>query len=172
MYPKVNASFSIPETRPPCVFSALRKRRCLPMRIKPQEPRAYFCRGLNEGLLNQYDLAARDYGEAIRLNPNFALAYDNRGNCYNNLHQYDRALEDYNQAIRLRPNIAQTYLRRAVTFENLKQYERAIEDYDQAIRLQPNNARGYFGRANAKHLSGDRRGAAADRRYAKQLKEQ
>lgn len=142
------------------------------MRIKPQEPRAYFCRGLNEGLLNQYDLAARDYGEAIRLNPNFALAYDNRGNCYNNLHQYDRALEDYNQAIRLRPNIAQTYLRRAVTFENLKQYERAIEDYDQAIRLQPNNARAYFGRANAKHLSGDRRGAAADRRYAKQLKEQ
>ena len=134
--------------------------------------RTYFCRGLNERLLNQYDLAAHDYGEAIRLNPNFALAFDSRGNCYNNLPQYDPAQEDYNQAIRLRPNIAQTYLRRAVTFENLKQHEKAVEDYDQAIRLQPNNARSYFGRASAKYLSGDRRGAAADRRYAKQLKEQ
>jgi tetratricopeptide (TPR) repeat protein len=56
--------------------------------------------------------------------------------------------------------------------EQLMQYPKAIEDYDQAIRIQPGNAKAYFGRAAAKHLAGDRRGAEADRRYAKQLKSQ
>ncbi|HYL35866.1 MAG TPA: tetratricopeptide repeat protein [Bryobacteraceae bacterium] len=142
------------------------------MRIGTVAPRAYFCRGLSEGLLEQYDLAARDHGEAIRLNPKFGVAYDNRANARINLRQYDLALEDLNQAIRIRPNNVQSYLRRAGVYENLKQYDKAIQDYDQVIRLQPNNARAYNGRANAKNLSGDGRGAAADRRYARQLKNQ
>jgi class 3 adenylate cyclase/Flp pilus assembly protein TadD len=142
------------------------------MRINPREPRAYFCRGVGQGSLQHFDLAVRDYSEAIRLNPSFGLAYESRGNAHYNLQQFDRALEDWNQAIRLQPNNAQTYLKRAMAHEQLMQYPKAIEDYDQAIRIQPGNAKAYFGRAAAKHLAGDRRGAEADRRYAKQLKSQ
>lgn len=141
------------------------------MRINPEEPRAYNCRGLGEGALKRYDLAVHDYGEAIRLNPKFAPAYEMRGDANFNLQQYGRALEDFDRAILLKPNNAQSYMRRAAVYENLKQYEKAIHDYDQAISLQPNNVRAYNRRANAKKLSGDLRGAAADQRYARQLKE-
>ena len=140
------------------------------MRIQPEEPRVYFCRGLGEGLLKKYDLALRDYSEAIRLNPKFAPAYEMRGEANFNLQQYGRALDDFNRNISLKPNNAQSYLRRAALFENLKQYDKAVQDYDQAIRLQPGNARAYMRRSNAKKLSGDPSGAAADQRQARQLK--
>lgn len=140
------------------------------MRIQPEEPRVYFCRGLGEGLLKKYDLALRDYSEAIRLNPKFAPAYEMRGEANFNLQQYGRALDDFNRNISLKPNNAQSYLRRAALFENMKQYDKAIQDYDQAIRLQPGNARAYIRRGNAKRISGDPSGAAADQRQAKQLK--
>ncbi len=142
------------------------------MRIQPAEPRVYFCRGLSEGLLKQYDLALRDYNEAIRRNPKFAPAYEMRGDANFNLQEYGRALDDFNRNISLKPNNAQSYMRRAATFESLKQYDKAIQDYDQAIRLQPTNPRAYLRRANAKKLSGDLSGAAADQRYGQQLKKQ
>ena len=141
------------------------------MQINPEEPRVYFCRGLGEGLLTRYDLAVRDYGEAIRLNPKFAPAFEMRGVANSNLEQYGRALEDFNRAILLKPSNAQSYVRRAMLYEKLKQYDKEIQDYDQAIRLEPGDARAYNGRANAKKLSGDSSGAAADKRYARQLKE-
>jgi len=142
------------------------------MKIRPGEPRVYFCRGLSEAFQQKYEPAIRDYEEAIRRNPNFVAAYSMRGNARLNLQQYDLALEDFNQAIRLRPDNAQFYLRRAVAHENLKQYEKEIQDYDEVVRLQPDKPRGYTGRANAKKLAGDDRGAAADRRQARQLKGQ
>lgn len=142
------------------------------MQINSEDPRVYLCRGLGEAGQKQFDSAMRDYGEAIRRNPNFAVAYESRGNANIALQQYDRALEDFTQAIRVKPKDAQFYLRRATVYENLKQYEKAIQDCDQAIRLQPNNARAYLERANAKRLSGDGRGAEADRLQARQLKEQ
>jgi Tfp pilus assembly protein PilF/class 3 adenylate cyclase len=141
------------------------------MRIKPEEPRVYFCRGLGEGLDKRYDLAVRDYGEAIRLNPKFAAAYEMRGDANVSLQEYGRALEDFNKTILLKPNNVQSYLRRAAVYENLKQYEKAIQDFDQVIRLEPGNVRAYNRRANAKKLSGDLRGAAADQQYLRQLKE-
>ena len=142
---------------------------------RKRRPGKYFCRGLGEALLEQYDLTVRDDTEAIRINPDFVLAYQGRGNAYNNLQQYDRAAADFTEAIRIRPNNGQFYLRRAGIYEKLQQYAKAIQDYDQAIRLQPGNARAYKGRANAKKLSGDgsrgrsrpAHGAAAQRTVAR-----
>jgi Flp pilus assembly protein TadD/class 3 adenylate cyclase len=142
------------------------------IKIHPADPRVYFCRGLGEGLLKQYDLALRDYNEAIRRNPKFAPAYEMRGDANFNLQQYGRAIDDFNQNISLKPNNAQSYVRRGTVYESLKQYDKAIQDYDQAIRLDPGHARTYTRRANAKKLSGDLSGAAADERYAHQLKKQ
>ena len=142
------------------------------LQLAPQDARAYFCRALGEAFLQQYDLTVRDDTEAIRINPDFVLAYQSRGNAYNNLQQYDRAAADFTEAIRIRPGNGQFYLRRAGIYEKLQQYAKAIQDYDEAIRLQPGNARAYNGRASAKKLSGDPRGAEADRRMARQLKDQ
>jgi Flp pilus assembly protein TadD/class 3 adenylate cyclase len=142
------------------------------IKIHPRDPRVYFCRGLAEGLLKKYDLALRDYTEAIRRNPKFAPAYEMRGDANFNLQQYGRAIDDFNRNISLKPNNAQSYVRRGSVYESLKQYDKAIQDYDQAIRLDPGHARTYTRRANAKKLSGDSSGAAADLRAAQQLKKQ
>jgi class 3 adenylate cyclase len=142
------------------------------MKINPEEFRVYFCRALGEKFLKQYDLAVRDYSETIRLKPKFAPVYEMRGEANLNLRQYGRALEDLNRAILLKPNNAPSYLKRAAVYEALMQYKKAIQDYDHAILLQPRNHRSYDRRANAKKLSGDSSGAAADERYAQQLKEQ
>jgi len=141
------------------------------IRLRPQDPQVFFCRGLTQMMTKQFDQAVRDYSEAIRLNPSFVLAYDGRGNAYINLQQWDRALQDFTQALQLKPSNAQAHLRRALVYENLQQYSKAIQDYDQAIQIEPGNARAYNLRANAKSMSGDGRGAAADRNYAKQLKQ-
>ena len=115
--------------------------------------------------MKKYDLALRDYNEAIRRNPKFAPAYEMRGDANFNLQQYGRAIDDFNRNISLKPNNAQSYVRRGAVYESLKQYDKAIQDYDQAIRLDPGHARTYTRRANAKKLSGDLSGAAADQRY-------
>jgi len=141
------------------------------IKLRPKLAKGYYCRGATEGILKQFDPAIRDYTEAIRLNKSFALAYDGRGDTYISLRQYDRALDDLNEAIRLRPDNPLFHMRRGVAFQNLKQFEKAIQDYDQVIKLEPNNARAYTQRANAKAQLGDKRGAAADRRQSKELKQ-
>jgi len=59
--------------------------------------------------LKQYQLAIKDYNEAIRLEPDLAFAYNNRGYTYSALKQYQLAIKDYNEAIRLNPDFVFAY---------------------------------------------------------------
>jgi tetratricopeptide (TPR) repeat protein len=110
---------------------------------------AFKLRGNGYFAKQQYDLALRDYDQAIRLNPTDAISYWNRGKVFNVKGRYDRALQEYDQAIKLNPGFSQAFFSRAVTYQskatwdfdaylNEGQYEdRAIEDYSEAIRLDP-----------------------------------
>ena len=80
------------------------------IRIRPDEPRGYNCRGYGYELLKQYEPALHDFNKAIGLNPNVAQAWADRGSAYSDLQQYDRAVQDYSQALRLRPQNAGFYL--------------------------------------------------------------
>ena len=94
-----------------------------------------------------YDMAIKDYDEAIKFNPmsartcnkeeftdfdreiwiSLAIAYNNRGAAYHyKKGKYDRAIEDYNQAIRLAPGNAAMYLNRGYAYDNKGDYDRAI----------------------------------------------
>ena len=59
---------------------------------------AFVSRGIAYRKKKQYDLAIKDYDQAIRLNPNDSAAFNNRGIAYKKKKQYDRAIEDYDQA--------------------------------------------------------------------------
>jgi tetratricopeptide (TPR) repeat protein len=63
---------------------------------------------------SDYDLAIRDYNEAIRLKPDYAFAYVGRGMTYAAKRDFDRAIQDYNEAIRLDPNAESAYENRGV----------------------------------------------------------
>ena len=83
----------------------------------------------------EYDLAIKDYNEAIKLVPNSASYLNNRGVAYKKKAEYDRALEDFDQSIRLNPAYAGAFANRAGTYVHKAEYERAAHDYDEAIRL-------------------------------------
>jgi tetratricopeptide (TPR) repeat protein/class 3 adenylate cyclase len=140
------------------------------IRIKPDDPMGYNCRGFSNQQLNRYEAAVKDLNEAIRLNPSFSQAYLNRGNAHSSLEQYKLAIQDFNEAIRLRPRNAPFYLRRATAYNSLGQYDKALQDCSDAIRLQPEDLKAYMLRATVEDGSGNKASAAADRRHVREAR--
>jgi len=68
-----------------------------------QEAEAAFERGKNYHEKKEYDMAIKEYSEAIRLDPNFVLAYVNRMHVYGNRNEFNQAIEDFTEATRLDP---------------------------------------------------------------------
>ena len=110
---------------------------------------AAYSRGNTAFDQENYDLAIREYTEAIRLLPNAEGVYLNRGLSYFQKSDWDRAITDFNQTIRLNPNYAGAYYYRGRSFHEKRDYDRAITDYTQTIRLNANYANAYYWRGSA-----------------------
>jgi tetratricopeptide (TPR) repeat protein len=52
----------------------------------------------------QYDLAIRQYKEAIQCNPQYVTAFNNLGSTYERKQMTNKALETYEQALKYQPN--------------------------------------------------------------------
>ena len=74
---------------------------------------AYNNRGNAYTAKGEYDLAIKDFEQAIKLNGDFTKAFNNRGVVYRKKGEFDRAIEDFNQAIKLDPNYASPFANRA-----------------------------------------------------------
>ncbi|MDR1149277.1 MAG: tetratricopeptide repeat protein [Spirochaetaceae bacterium] len=115
-----------------------------------------------------FDLAIKDFTEAIRLDPNFTAAYITRGLSYlekqkiavkslqgleclkRENYEYDLAISDFTEVIRLIPNDAIAYYRRAFVYikKNIEANEtKAIADLTEAICIDPNFVQAYNLRA-------------------------
>jgi len=147
-------------------------------------------RGIMFAMRGEYDMAIKDFDEAIRLKPDMAAAYMLRARAlYASVSQvtgvgenfsgiitkatggrvseeqaqiYDRAIGDYTQAIRLEPNNAQAYLGRGIAYSNKGDFDRAIADNNEAIRLDPNYADAYYNRGTTYSNKNDYDRAIAD----------
>jgi len=113
-----------------------------------QEADAAFERGKNYHEKKEYDMAIKEYSEAIRLDPNFVLASVNRGRIYSRKNEFDLAIRDYTKAINLNTTDVSAYLDRGRIYLLKREYDLAIKDYTEAIRLDTTNARAYFGRGH------------------------
>jgi tetratricopeptide (TPR) repeat protein len=58
---------------------------------------AYFCK-------DQYDLAIKNYKEAVRLAPDYVTAFNNLGHAYESKKLISQSLESYEQALKIEPN--------------------------------------------------------------------
>jgi tetratricopeptide (TPR) repeat protein len=96
---------------------------------------AYNNRGNAYTAKGEYDLAIKDFEQAIKLNANYAKAFNNR--VYRKKEEFDRAIEDFTQALKLDPNYASPFANRAAIQASRGEYDRATRDYDEAIRLAP-----------------------------------
>jgi tetratricopeptide (TPR) repeat protein len=100
--------------------------------------------------------------KALAVNPNDAVAYYNRGTGHLNLDEYDLAIADFTKSIELEPKGADAYFNRGMAYRLQRKNAEAIQDYTKAIEIYPNAWSYHYERANARIVTADYDGAAAD----------
>ncbi|HEY7315773.1 MAG TPA: tetratricopeptide repeat protein [Gemmataceae bacterium] len=119
------------------------------IRQNERDAYAYAHRGSAWKEKGEYDIAIKDYNEAIRLQPEETVWFSNRGLVWHDKKEYDKAIIDFNEAIRLDPKNVWAFNDRGYAWETKKEYDKAIADYDEAIRLDPKYVRAFTNRGNA-----------------------
>lgn len=111
-------------------------------------------RGVAYMNLRQYDEAASDFSNAMRLDGNNASFSSDRGLANYYLRQFDQASDDFSKAIEKNPRSVSPYAYRGMVFMETKNYDRAIQDYSKAIEIDPKNATAYYNRGLAYKYKG------------------
>jgi tetratricopeptide (TPR) repeat protein len=83
----------------------------------------------------KYDLALKDYNEALRIKPGFAQAYYNRGVLYEQKKDDIAALRDYSSAIKIQPGFAEAYYNRGVVEYRQQKKEDGCNDFRKSAEL-------------------------------------
>lgn len=135
------------------------------LKYKPNHPKVLYRRGEAYYLSGEFDLALKDFYEALDNNPFSGYEpdiYYHIGLCYANKENFEMAIEPYTKAIEMCEDEPVYYHERAKAlllvgkkyfqyFFNYfsDEYEAAVEDYNAVIKMQPYNPHAYFGRAFA-----------------------
>lgn len=132
------------------------------IKLKPNDPEAYFHRGDARAALGDKNGAIDDYSQAIELDPEGANFYTSRGNIYYQSKNHKKAIVDYNKSIELNAGDANVFSDRGNARSALGDKKGAIEDYTQVIKLEPNRIDAYFHRGIDRVNVGDKKGAIED----------
>ena len=138
--------------------------------INPQDADAFNSRGTTHIALERYELAIRDFDQAIKLNAASTLALINLCFAKAVLGQLEQALADCDDALRLKPINPGVYASRGFVLLKLKRYDAAIADYSSELRARPNDPYALFGRGMARFIKGDLRAGDNDMVAAQSLK--
>ena len=104
------------------------------IRLKPDFASAYHDRGIAHYYLKQFELAANDFSEAIRLKPH-EIPYCSRGNLYSNLKQHQLAIKDFDEAIRLKPDMADAHAGRGLAYISITNTKEGCRSLNRACEL-------------------------------------
>ena len=113
-----------------------------PEQIK-QEAWAAYERGRAYHAKKEYELAIKEYTEAIKLDPTYAWAFKDRGDAYLEKKEYAMVIKNYTEASRLDPDVALSLLENSIYYANKEDYDLALKEYSEAIKLDPTNALAY-----------------------------
>jgi tetratricopeptide (TPR) repeat protein len=127
-------------------------------------------RGFVHAELHQYEAAADDYSQAIRLGYELPESYAKRGAAYARLGRLDAAIQDFNRAIELNPRGAAAHAARAAIYEQLGDYDRAARGYGDYLQLQPSVADAWLSRGDCQARLGRSRPAIDDYTQAIRLR--
>ena len=123
--------------------------------LEPEDPDAYYFRGISYYLKDEPDSAIADFDKALELIPNGTVTditdadiYGVRGASYALKDEYDKAIADSEKAMELAPGdadfkamAADSYALRGYDYTEAKDYDRAIADLDRAFELYPEGER-------------------------------
>jgi tetratricopeptide (TPR) repeat protein len=101
---------------------------------------AFFQRGLILFNQNRYDLADREFRQALASDPDHAQAHAFLALCLAEREKHDEAQHEADEAVRLEPDSAFVHYARARVLCERKRFKEATEAVEEAIRLDPENA--------------------------------
>jgi uncharacterized protein (TIGR02145 family) len=100
----------------------------------PNEPNAYYYKGLIDNDNNDKKSAISNFTKAIGFNPNYSVVYYNRGIAYEKMENYELAITDFTKAIELDPINADAYDHRGNVYNKLgmkREQKKDREKYDE-----------------------------------------
>lgn len=132
----------------------------------PKDYRTRLFRGLYTRFFLTFDekyfqLALREFQQAVVLNPQSALPHYYIGDLYGRAwfltnttdetrnDNYRKSIQEYNKAIQLDSRLLQAYELRASAYRHLNQYPQAIKDWTKVLELDPENVSAYSDRGLA-----------------------
>ncbi|MDY5858344.1 MAG: tetratricopeptide repeat protein [Porphyromonas sp.] len=101
---------------------------------RPWLAEPYLYRSIAKISLEDYNGAAEDASESIRLNPYISRSYLIRGVAYQNTNRLEEAIEDYKRGIALAPDNAQMRYNQAVAELRLKRLADAEQSLEELLR--------------------------------------
>lgn len=135
----------------------------LAIRLNPWNVMAFADRGiLLARYENQYNLAAADFDQALKLAPDNEKILILRGDTYAAQGKYSQALADLDRAVEIAPRDPEAYTHRASVYGRKGVIDAALRDYQQALSIDPENFDALLSRAALYSESGDGRAAVAD----------
>lgn len=143
--------------------------------IDPTDPETYSGRAYTYGDIEQYDLAAKDLGEVMRLQPDDVLTWYRRGVVYVKQKEYDKALADFTAPIqgleqKNRLSTAGDFRLELGRVHILKNdAEKALAELEMVVKISPSSHLAYYERGRAHALKGDAVKAEADFRKAMEI---
>lgn len=105
--------------------------------LYPNNPGAYYNRGLLREELKDFAGAIEDYTNVILLDPEDAKAYNNRGGLLKEQGKLIAAMADFNTAIQLNSLSPQAYANRGVIRQTLNDLKGACSDFTKALEVAP-----------------------------------
>lgn len=108
--------------------------------------------------IKKFELAMKDFNQAIEQFPEYAKAYNNRGLLLHQLGFYKEAIKDFNRAIALHPGMGATFHNRANSLVMAGAEKSAFKDYGKAVKLlsdksAPHLARGQLHWSHYRHYA-------------------
>lgn len=90
--------------------------------------------------LGRTEEAAREFGEAIRLQPNYFHAHNNLGVALENLSRFEEASQAFREALRINPGYASAHNNLGSALQNQGKMAEALVEFQATVRLDPTHA--------------------------------
>jgi serine/threonine protein kinase/tetratricopeptide (TPR) repeat protein len=110
------------------------------LRLNPRHFWSLVQRGICYQEMDQYTLAAGDFGASIGLWPEFAWGHFNRDYALDRSGHKAEAIKDYTEALKRDPVFVVAYLNRGMVYLELKQFDQALADFQKAAQLGRDDA--------------------------------
>ncbi len=106
------------------------------LKYSPNSARVHNNLGIVYAHIENYEMAIKEFEEAIRLKHGYFEAYNNLGTIYQRQKLYEQAIKQYEKIIELNPNYSGAYNNLGGTYILLGRYKEAIKECERALVLR------------------------------------